>query len=151
MNVFCSIEAAEAAQYIKKDLVVITAGPCWCQRYNQQAGSGEVLLQGVGLGKKAVTGKVRLVKSVTEAKELQEGEILVVPATDKNFVPYLEKAGGLLVEEGGLTSHAALVALHMGLPAIVGANGALKLLTTGQTITLDTVRGLVYRGKATVL
>lgn len=151
-----ALEAAEAAQYIKKgDLVVITAGVpvgvSGTTNLLRVLTVGEVLLQGVGLGKKAVTGKVRLVKSVTEAKELQEGEILVVPATDKDFVPYLEKAGGLLVEEGGLTSHAALVALHMGLPAIVGANGALKLLTTGQTITLDTVRGLVYRGKATVL
>ena len=151
-----ALEAAEASHYIKKgDLVVITAGVpvgvSGTTNLLRVLTVGEILLKGAGLGRKAVTGKVRIANSASEAKDLQAGEILVAAATDKDFVPYLEKAGGLLVEEGGLTSHAAVVALHLGLPAIVGATGALKLLTNGQTVTLDTVRGLVYRGKATVL
>ena len=74
----------------------------------------------------------------------------MAPCTDSSYVPYLSKAAGLVVEEGGLTSHAAVVALHMGLPVIVGATDATLLLATGDLVTIDTVRGLIYRGKATI-
>ncbi|NLZ94088.1 MAG: hypothetical protein GX922_08810, partial [Firmicutes bacterium] len=46
--------------------------------------------------------------------------------------------------------HAAIVALHLGLPVIVGAEAATEKLQDGEIITLDTVRGLVYRGRATI-
>jgi pyruvate kinase len=112
---------------------------------------GEILLQGTGLGRKPVCGPVRIAKTGAEAAQIKKGEILVAPATDSSFIPHMEKAAGLVVEEGGLTSHAAVVALHMGLAVIVGAEGALALLSNGDLVTLDTVRGLVYRGKATIL
>jgi pyruvate kinase len=110
-----------------------------------------VLLRGTGLGKKPATGAVRIIMNGAEGSALQEGEILVAPCTDSAYVPYLDKVAGLIVEEGGLTSHAAVVALTMGIPVIVGAEDATSLLENGHTVTIDTTRGLVYSGRATIL
>jgi pyruvate kinase len=150
-----AIEASLLSGYIKNgDLVLITAGVpvglSGTTNLMRVHTVGEILLQGTGLGKKAVTGRIRVARNAMEAAQLQEGEILATPATDSGYIPYLSKAAGLLVEEGGLTSHAAVVALHMGLPVVVGATDALEYLQTGDLVTLDTVRGLVYRGKATI-
>lgn len=112
---------------------------------------GEVILRGTGLGRKPVTGVARVVSNSAEAACLQAKEILVAPCTDSEYVAHLARAAGLIVEEGGLTSHAAVVALHLGLPVIVGAEGATAIIDGGETVTLDTVRGLVYRGRATIL
>ena len=150
-----AIEASLQSQYIENgDLVLITAGVpvgvSGSTNLLRVHTVGEIVLQGSGLGKKPVTGKARIALTASDAKKLEYGEILVAPSTDSSYVPYLEKASGVLVEEGGLTSHAAVVALHMGLPVIVGAQRATTQLKTGDLITLDTVRGLVYRGKATI-
>lgn len=151
-----AIDASVQSNYVENgDLVLITAGVpvgmSGTTNLLRVHTIGEILLQGTGLGKKPVTGKVRIVQNGKDAANVKPGEILVTSATDSSYIPYLENAAGLVVEEGGLTSHAAVVALHMGLPVIVGADRALELLSTGDIITLDTVRGLVYRGKATIL
>ena len=151
-----AIEAALANKYIHNgDLVVITAGVpvgiSGTTNLLRIQTVGEVVLRGTGLGKKAVTGAVKLARTAAEAAALAKDQILVTTATDKDFTPYLKRAAGLLVEEGGLTSHAAVVALHLGLPVIVGAAAATTILQDGEIITLDTVRGLVYRGRATTL
>ena len=151
-----AIESSLASGYVQNgDLVVITAGiPVGISGTTNLLRVhtvGEILIRGTGLGKKAVSGRVRIAKTAAEAATVTAGEILVVRATDRDYVPYLEKAAGLLAEEGGLTSHAAVVALHLGLPVIVGAAGAVSVLKDGDLITMDTVRGLVYRGKATIL
>lgn len=151
-----AVEASLAGGYIKNgDLVIITAGVpvgvSGTTNLLRVHTVGEILLQGVGLGKKPATGAVRVALNAAEASLLGEGEILVTKATDSSFVPYLERAAGLIVEEGGLTSHAAVVGLSLGIPVIVGARNATTVLKTGETVTMDTTRGLVYRGKATIL
>lgn len=150
-----AIEASLRSGYIHNgDLVLITAGVpvglSGTTNLMRVHTVGEILLRGTGLGKQPVTAHVRLARSGEEAGSIQDGEILVAPCTDSSYVPYLNKAAGLVVEEGGLTSHAAVVALHLGLPVIVGAVGATELLSTGDLVTIDTVRGLVYSGKATI-
>jgi pyruvate kinase len=151
-----AIEAALGSGYISNgDLVIITAGVpvgvSGTTNLLRVHTVGEILMRGTGLGKKPGTGKVRIALNGEEAEKLQEGEILVAPCTDSEYIPYLRRAAGLIVEEGGLTSHAAVVAIHMGLPVIVGVEHAISNLTNGETVTLDTVRGLIYRGKATIL
>jgi len=150
-----AIETSLQSGYIDNgDLVLITAGVpvglSGTTNLMRVHTVGEIILKGTGLGKKPVTGRVRMTQVGADAAHLQEGEILVAPCTDSSYVPYLSKAVGLVVEEGGLTSHAAVVALHMGLPVIVGATDATALLATGDLVTIDTVRGLMYRGRATI-
>jgi pyruvate kinase len=151
-----AVEASLQSGYIKNgDLVIITAGVpvgvSGATNLLRVHTVGDVLLRGTGLGKKAATGKVLVAQSAGEAAALREGEILVTPATDSCYIEFLNRAAGLIVEEGGLTSHAAVVSLSMGVPVIVGAREATRLLMTGDTVTMDTIRGLVYSGRATIL
>ncbi len=151
-----SIQRALEAGYIKGgDLVIITAGvPVGVAGTTNTIKvhiAGEVLVKGVGIGKKSAMGRVRIVADAKEAAvQFEEGDVLVTQATDKEMVPFMEKAAAIITEEGGLTSHAAIVGLHIGKPVIVGANRATEVLKDGMFVTVDSIRGLVYSGKATV-
>lgn len=108
---------------------------------------GDVLARGVGIGKTTVTGTIISSKTAREAiNKMVPGSIVVAVDTDRDYIPVLEQAAGLVTEEGGLTSHGAVVSLSLGLPVIVGVPGATSLLTDGQLVTLDVTRGLIYRG-----
>jgi pyruvate kinase len=150
-----AVNAAVAAKLVNSgDLVVITAGI-------GAAGStnlikvhivGEILAKGIGIGDKSITGKVTVVTDIErDFNKLVEGDILVARSTDKELVPLMEKASAFIVEEGGITSHAAIAGISLRKPVIVGVDNAVKLLRDGQLITMDTVRGLIYSGAARVL
>lgn len=112
---------------------------------------GDVLARGMGIGQKPVAGRIACCHNAREAQQkATSGCILVTIGTDKDYIPVLEQAAGLVTEEGGLTSHAAVVALSLGLPVIVGVAGATSLLADDQLVTLDTARGLIYRGQANI-
>ncbi len=152
-----AIHKALQTGYIKGgDLVIITAGvPVGVAGTTNTIKvhiAGEILIKGIGIGNKSAIGKVVVVHHAQEALEkIKEGDILVAISTDKDMVDSMEKAGAIIVEESGLTSHAAIVGLHLGKPVIVGAEEATKILKSGMTITVDSIRGLVYSGKANVL
>ncbi|MFZ5640069.1 MAG: pyruvate kinase [Bacillota bacterium] len=152
-----AIQTALAANMIKcGDLVVITAGvpvgvPGTTNLLKVHI-VGDVVARGAGIGARAVTGPVRVVKTAKEATEkVQPGDILVAPATDRDFVPAMEKAAAVITEAGGLTSHAAIVGLNLGIPVVVGVEGATSILDAGTTVTVDGMRGLIYRGATRVL
>jgi len=146
--------ALEAGLIQSGNLVILTAGvPVGLPgttNFMRIDTVGEVLIKGQGIGKTAVTGKVFVAITSEEAVKIEEGQILVTITTDKNFLPAMEKAGAIVTEAGGLTSHAAIVGLNLSKPVIVGAGNATKKLSSGQLITLDPVRGLIYSGRATV-
>ena len=83
--------------------------------------------------------------------KIKTGDIVVAASTDRDYVAAIQNAGAIITEEGGLTSHAAIVGLNLGIPVVVGVDGATKQLKDGSTITVDSMRGLVYRGSTTVL
>lgn len=152
-----AINAAVSAQYVKSgDLVILTAGIP-----SGVAGTtnlikvhivGEILAKGIGIGDKAITGKVAFVEDLqNDSHRLKEGFILVARSTDKDMVPLMEKAAAFIVEEGGITSHAAVAGIVLGKPVIVGVENAKKHLRDGQLVTMDTARGLIYSGAARVL
>jgi len=152
-----SVKRAMEKGYIKQgDLIVITAGiPVGV------AGStnlikvhivGEILVKGIGIGNNSATGKVCIAKNIKDLEnKFEDGDIIVSIDTDKDMVSYMERASAIITEQGGLTSHAAIVGLNLGKPVIVGANDATKILKDGEIITVDSIRGLVYRGETTVL
>ncbi len=110
---------------------------------------GKPVIEGQGVGKTTVTGKVKIAKTADEANEkVKEGDILVTTMTDKNFIPAMKKANAVITSEGGLTSHPAIVGLNLGMPVVVNAGDIFELLNEGEIVTVDGVRGLVYRGKA---
>jgi len=152
-----SVERALQVGYIKRgELLVITAGvPVGVSGTTNLIKVhivGDVVLSGVGMGKTAYTGKAIIV-DIEKADEVdfEEGGILVTQATEKEIMHLVEKAGAVITEVGGLTSHAAIVGLSLGIPTIVGAEGATKKLNTGDVITVDSKTGLVYSGKIRVM
>ncbi|WP_432665891.1 pyruvate kinase [Wukongibacter baidiensis] len=152
-----SVEKAREYGYINGgDLVVITAGVpvgvAGATNLIKVDIVGEILIKGMGVGKNAASGKVCNAKTASELEsKFEDGDILVTVATDKDMIKYIEKASAVIVEEGGLSSHAAIVGLSLGKPVIVGAENCINLLDNGQVVTVDAIRGLVYSGKARVL
>ncbi len=138
------------------DLVVITAGvPVG------EAGTtnlmkihvvGDILAKAQGIGRKSAYGRVVVAKDAQEAiSKVKQGSILVTIGSDREMVPALEKCSALITQEGGLTSHAAVVGLNLGIPVIVGVENAMQLFKDGQEITVDSARGVIYKGHASVL
>ncbi|SEA49328.1 pyruvate kinase [Thalassobacillus cyri] len=113
---------------------------------------GDVLAKGQGIGQSSAYGRAVVAKSTQEALDkVEEGDILVTYGTDKDMMPAIEKAGGLITQEGGLTSHAAVVGLSIGIPVIVGVEEAFALIKDGDDLTIDSSRGDIYSGHAGVL
>ncbi|AVX30288.1 pyruvate kinase [Carboxydocella thermautotrophica] len=152
-----SVETALAAGLIKAgDLVVITAGvpvgvPGTTNLIKVHT-VGEILAKGTGIGARAVTGTVKVARTAKEAEaKIKPGDILVTIATDKDFVLVMEKCAAVITETGGLTSHAAIVGLNLGIGVVVGVDNATHILEDGTLVTVDGMRGLIYRGTANVL
>jgi pyruvate,water dikinase len=102
------------------------------------------LLTGTGIGNDTVSGRARVVRSPEDAFDrLQPGDILVTTMTTPAYDAVLPIVAGLVVEEGGLLSHAAIVAREFGLPAVIGARGALAHITDGREVTVDAAAGVV--------
>ncbi|AXI09670.1 pyruvate kinase [Oceanobacillus zhaokaii] len=113
---------------------------------------GDVLTKGQGIGRRTAYGKAVFAKNAKEAIEkVKEGDILVTNGTDRDMMEAIEKAGGIITQEGGLTSHAAVVGLSLGIPVIVGVDDVFEMLTDGQAITIDSTKGDIYKGHASVL
>lgn len=99
------------------------------------------VLTGISVGSKVASGKARIIASTAKLDEFRDGEILVTEITDPDWEPIMKKASAIITEKGGRTSHAAIVSRELGIPAIVGALGAMKKLRTGEPITVDTSSG----------
>ncbi|XGV87289.1 MAG: pyruvate kinase [Limnothrix sp. BL-A-16] len=139
-------------QYVLRegDLVVMTAGTL-------QGISGStdlikvevvtsVLGRGRGIGQSSVSGRARVVKNLMDANSLEAGEILVAPATSVDCIEAIRRAGGVITEDGSLTGHAATIAQRLGIPVIVGVDGATDAIRDGAIVTLDAPRGAIYSG-----
>ncbi len=149
-------ESLKAGLVSHGDLVVITAGvpvgETGTTNIMKVHVIGEIIGKGQGIGRKTASGRVVIARSANEANEkMEEGNILVTYSTDKDMIPAFEKAAAVITEEGGLTSHAAVVGLNLGIPVIVGVKEAIDLFEDGEEITVDGSRGDLYRGHASVL
>lgn len=113
---------------------------------------GDILVKAQGIGRHSAYGKVVTAKTASEAlQKVKPGDILVTYGTDREMMPAIEKCSAIITEEGGLTSHAAVVGINLGIPVIVDVEGALSTLSDGQEITVDAARGIIYNGHANVL
>jgi pyruvate,water dikinase len=100
-------------------------------------------MTGAGIGVESYTGRARTAASADEAIEkLEPGDVLVVRATSPAFNAVLTIAGAVVTANGGAMSHAAVLARELGIPAVVGAGGALTI-ADGATVEVDPVAGRV--------
>ncbi len=138
------------------DLIIITAGvpvgESGTTNLMKIQMIGSKLVQGQGIGSETVIGRAVVGKTAEEAvSNMTDHGILVVKTTDKDYLPAIEKAAAIVVEQGGLTSHAAVVGIAMGIPVVVAAEKATELINHGELITVDSRRGMIYRGETTVI
>jgi pyruvate kinase len=152
-----AVEAAVGTGIVKHgDLVVITAGVPVGETGSTNLMKvhvvGDIIAKGQGIGRKSAFGKAIIAKTAEEAiNKMTEGGILVTRSTDADMIKALQKAVAIITEEGGLTSHAAVVGLSLGIPVIVGVENATSILKDGQEITVDAGFGAIYQGHASVL
>jgi len=89
------------------------------------------------------TGKVKVVKSAKEINKVEQGDILVAVMTRPDYVPAMKKAAAIVTEEGGVTSHAAIVSRELKIPCIIGTKIATKVLKDGDEVQVDANHGVV--------
>lgn len=152
-----SIASAMDHGYVKEgDLVVITAGiPVGLSGSTNLIKVhtiGKVLITGTGIGNKVGTGRICIANTEEELlAKFEDNDIIVSSYTDKDMVKFMERASAFIIEQGGLTSHGAIVGLNLEKPTIVGAHNATKLLRDGDIVTVDSSTGQVYKGEARIL
>jgi pyruvate, water dikinase len=110
---------------------------------------GECLAEGQAIGSKVATGTARILSTVADAGKLHAGEIVITDTTSPDWDPILKKAGAIVTNKGGRTSHASIVARELGVPAIVGCGNAMERIKEGEQITVSCCEGktgYIYKG-----
>ncbi len=144
------VKVAQEENLVKTgDLAVITAGiPLGVSGTTNMLKVhlvGDVLVTGTSINTRNYCGHLCVCATEKEAQaNFNAGDILVISKTSNNILPLLRTAGGIITEEDGTSSHAAIVAMALDKPVIIGAKNATKLLKTGTIVKIDGARGLVF-------
>ena len=147
--VHSAIDTAEQAGLIKHgDLVVVTAGvPVGVSgttnmiRIEQVGGA---LVNGTGIGDETASGPLCVCRTPEEvAGKFRPGDVLVVPYTNNELLPYMKEAAAVISEEISAEGHTATVGLLLHKPVIIGAVQATRRLQDGVTVSVDCSRGIV--------
>jgi len=112
-------------------------------------GEGELIVSGIAVGGKISQGKPNVMADISEMRNFQAGEILVTKETTPAWEPIMERAAGIVTEQGGTTSHAAIVSRELGKTCVVGARRVTQLLHNRKNpITVDCSTGVgnIYDG-----
>jgi pyruvate,water dikinase len=100
-------------------------------------------LKGIAVSPGVATGKARVILRTDDHEYVEGGEILVAPFTDPAWTPYFLPAAGVVMDQGGVLSHGAIIAREYGIPAVVNVGPASKIIQTGQMLRVDGDRGVV--------
>lgn len=152
-----SVDKAMELGYIENgDLTIITAGvPVGVSGSTNLLKVhivSELLYKRVGVGRETVIARARVAKNAAELRDkFEDGDIIVMTATDKDVIEYMSRASAIIVEEGGLTSHAFIAGLNLGKEVVVGAENCTKEIKDGELLTVNGKQGVVYRGQAKIM
>jgi pyruvate,water dikinase len=102
---------------------------------------GKLLTTGAAIGDSIATGTACVIKNAADIASFRDGSILVAEMTDPDWVSIMARSAGIITNQGGATSHAAIVSRELGVPAIVGTGNATEILADGQPITLSCAEG----------
>ncbi len=110
---------------------------------------GEKIVSGASVGSKISIGKARIILDPKDIDRFQKGEILVTDMTDPDWEPVMKIASAIVTDQGGRTSHAAIVSRELGIPAVVGCKNATSKIKNGQMLTVDCSgeEGIVFKGE----
>lgn len=105
-----------------------------------------IKVKGIGTNPYIGVGKVKKIKTIEDLIKLKGGEIVVVSKASRDMLSYLQKAGGVITDYGGITSHVAIVLREFGVSCVVGTGIATHVLKEGEIVTVDGKTGNVYSG-----
>jgi pyruvate,water dikinase len=108
-----------------------------------RAAGGDALVTGTGASGGRAKGPVRVIRDAAEFGRLRSGEVLVCPYTNPSWTPLFQRAAAVVVDTGGIGSHAAIVAREYGIPAVMGSGTGTSVLADGQIVTVDGDTGRV--------
>ncbi|MDP7240155.1 MAG: PEP/pyruvate-binding domain-containing protein, partial [Dehalococcoidia bacterium] len=134
--------------YIVQSRPITTMTPKWEQEISELV--GEVLAEGLAASRGVAWGPIKIISSTAEIAKVEKGDVLVARMTNPDLAPAMNRAAGIVTDEGGLTSHASIVSREMGIPCVVGTSNATKIFKDGQIVTVDGFHGRVYKGKITI-
>jgi pyruvate,water dikinase len=117
--------------------------PCELVPIDQGVNAAQTEFQALGVSPGVATGRARVILDAFDDVDIEPGEILVAPITDAPWTPLFIPAAAVVVEMGGVLSHAATVAREFGIPAVSGVKDATRIIKTGQMLTVDGNRGTV--------
>lgn len=154
----CPMDVEWAKDGQTGELFIVQARPETVHSQHQMAAietytlheKGKILVEGLAVGDKIAVGQAHVIPTVAHIRDFQAGEVLVTNITDPDWEPIMKKASAIITNRGGRTSHAAIVARELGIPAIVGTVEATHLITTGQPLTVccaEGETGRVYAGQ----
>lgn len=103
------------------------------------------ILTGIPASPGIGTGLAKIIHRVKEIDKIKKGEVLVTEMTTPDFVPAMKKAAAIVTDQGGQTSHAAIVSRELGIPCVVGTQKGTKVLKTGLPITVNGSTGEIYK------
>ncbi|MGC8994550.1 MAG: phosphoenolpyruvate synthase, partial [Pyrobaculum sp.] len=146
--------AVDADLEFPRNLFILQARPetVWSRRAEQpaevkEAATGTVVVKGIPASPGVAVGAAKICLTLEDAKKkLKKGDILVTKMTDPDWVPYMRIASAIVTDEGGRTSHAAIVSRELGIPAVVGTGNATSVLKDGVVYTVDGSKGVVMLG-----
>jgi pyruvate,water dikinase len=119
-----------------------SAGPSAGEASQPQA----VLLHGLGGAPGSASGAARVLSTLDDAANLNDGDVLVTHMTSPDWLPLLRRAAAVVTDSGGMTCHAAIVSRELGIPCVVGTGEATRKLRDGEIVTVDATRGVVLEG-----
>ncbi|MFE9324988.1 phosphoenolpyruvate synthase [Nocardia sp. NPDC052278] len=108
----------------------------------------QVLVRGLAAAPGQASGAVRVLTSPAQGQALRDGEVLVAPMTNPDWLPTITRAAAVVTDSGGMTCHAAIVARELGVPCVVGTRTATTALADGTLVTVDGRAGEVRAGQA---
>ncbi len=154
----CPMDIEWAKDGIRNELFIVQARPETVHSRKRNTATfvecklkekGKIICSGIGLGNRIAAGIARVLNSPSEIDKLNAGEVLVTKKTDPDWDPILKKAAAIITDQGGRTSHAAIVAREVGAVAVVGTGNGTQAIRDGQSITVSSAEGetgLVYDG-----
>ncbi|NJE09747.1 phosphoenolpyruvate synthase [Thermococcus sp. MAR1] len=139
-------DADDGKLYIVQSRPITTLKEAETAQEAAEVEEAEVILKGLGASPGIGAGRVVVIFEADEIDKVKEGDVLVTTMTNPDMVPAMKRASAIVTDEGGRTSHAAIVSRELGIPAVVGTKEATKKLKTGDYVTVDGTRGVVYKG-----
>jgi pyruvate, water dikinase len=105
-----------------------------------------IILKGIGTSPYIGVGEVKKVECYEDLMDLTGGEIVVVSRASRDMLSHLKKAGAVVTDYGGITSHVAIVLREMQVPCVVGTGIGTEVLKEGMLVTVEGRTGNIYLG-----